>query len=43
MENLAEHGQLIFNLDKSEVMHFGTSNRGRTYTVNDRALSILKN
>ena len=27
-----------FNLDKCEVMHYGRSNQGRTYSVNGRAL-----
>ena len=27
-----------FNLDKCEVMHFGRSHKGRTYSVNGRAL-----
>ena len=30
--------QMEFNLDKCEVMHFGRSNQGRTYSVNGRAL-----
>ena len=31
-------GLMEFNLDKCEVMHFGRLNRGRTYSVNGRAL-----
>ena len=34
----ADEWQMEFNLDKCEVMHFGRSNQGRTYSVNGRAL-----
>ena len=29
---------MAFNLDKCEVMHFGRSHQGRTYSVNGRVL-----
>ena len=34
----ADEWKMEFNLDKCEVMHFGRSNQGRTYSVNGRAL-----
>ena len=30
-----------FNTEKFEVLHFGTSNKGRTYTVNGRPLGSV--
>lgn len=29
---------MAFNLDRCEVLHFGKSNQGRTFTVNSRSL-----
>jgi len=34
--------QMDFNTDKCEVLYFGKSNQGRTYTVNGRALGSVQ-
>jgi len=38
----ANEWQMEFNLDKCEVMHFGRSNQGKTYSVNGWALGRVK-
>ena len=35
---MADEWQMEFNLGKCEVMRFGRSNQGRTYSVNGRIL-----
>ena len=37
----ADERQMVFHLDKCEVMHFGRLNQGRTYSVNGRVLGSV--
>eukprot|EP00061_Rhincodon_typus_P004256 g22134.t1 len=38
MGQWAEKQQMEFNLDKCEALHFGTTNKGRAYTINGMTL-----
>ena len=38
----SEDWQMLFNIDKCKVMHFGTNNRREKYSINNTVLNDVK-